>query len=547
MPMFGGKTIPASKLSFPTAVIAVSVLSAILKIALLLADVVPFNADEAIVALMARHILQGRWPAFFYGQAYMGSLDASLVAMGFALFGSKVGVIRAVQILLYMATIISTAYLGKQIFHSERVGLIAALLLAIPAVNTTLYTTVSLGGYGEALLIGNLLLISAIRIIDGGPICWLALWGLLAGLGIWAFSLTLIYILPTFAMLLFRFFKKGDKRILARGASILLIGAAIGASPWIAWAIRHGFARLLQELFGSAIAGASPSNYIRAIVSHGINLLLFGMTVIIGLRPPWSVRWLALPLLPLALAFWFLVFLHMVKAIYKKDTAREARMLLVGVGVILLLGFIFTPFGADPSGRYFLPLSVPMAIFAASLLEDWRGRIPHRPWASLALLVILIFNLYGTIEVARSYPPGLTTQFDSVTWIDHRYIQELIAFLEKQNERRGYTNYWISYPLAFLSEESLIYTPRLPYHEDFRYTSRDNRYPAYDLEVEQSERVAYITSNHPDLDEYLRESFRDAGISWKEAKIGDYHVFYALSSVVRPTELGFEGLLPDNH
>jgi hypothetical protein len=53
-------------------------------------NAVPFNADEAIVALMARHILQGERPIFFYGQAYMGSLDAYLVALGFLLFGQQI-------------------------------------------------------------------------------------------------------------------------------------------------------------------------------------------------------------------------------------------------------------------------------------------------------------------------------------------------------------------------------------------------------------------------------------------------------------------------
>ena len=42
------------------------IVSASLKIGLLLADVIPFNSDEAIVALMARHILQGERPIFFY-------------------------------------------------------------------------------------------------------------------------------------------------------------------------------------------------------------------------------------------------------------------------------------------------------------------------------------------------------------------------------------------------------------------------------------------------------------------------------------------------
>ncbi len=54
----------------------------ILKIVLLSAGVIPFNADEAVVALMARHITMGARPLFFYGQAYMGSLDAFLRRAG---------------------------------------------------------------------------------------------------------------------------------------------------------------------------------------------------------------------------------------------------------------------------------------------------------------------------------------------------------------------------------------------------------------------------------------------------------------------------------
>ncbi|HNS64307.1 MAG TPA: glycosyltransferase family 39 protein, partial [Anaerolineaceae bacterium] len=124
---------------------------------LMIAEVVPFNSDEAIVALMARHILQGERPIFFYGQAYMGSLDAWLVAAGFALFGQNIWVIRLVQTILYIGTIITTFLVLKDWF-GEKAGLIGAALLAIPPVNMTLYTTASLGGYGEALLLGNIIL-----------------------------------------------------------------------------------------------------------------------------------------------------------------------------------------------------------------------------------------------------------------------------------------------------------------------------------------------------------------------------------------------------
>ena len=64
--------------------IAILTGSIALKVVLLALDAAPFNADEAVVALMARHILQGERPWFFYGQAYMGSLDAYLVARNVA-------------------------------------------------------------------------------------------------------------------------------------------------------------------------------------------------------------------------------------------------------------------------------------------------------------------------------------------------------------------------------------------------------------------------------------------------------------------------------
>jgi hypothetical protein len=146
--------------------------------------------------------------------------------------------------------------------------------------------------------------------------------------------------------------------------------------------------------------------------------------------------------------------------------------------------------------------------------------------------------LLGTFQTALRYPPGVSTQIDAVAQVDHRCDQALIDFLNENGETRGYTNYWVSYPLAFRSDESLIFVPRLPYHQDFRYTPRDDRYPPYDEMVDKAGRVAYITTNHPDLDRYLQKSFADLEVTWQERQIGDFHIFYHLSEVVRPFEIG---------
>src|SRR3972149_261329 len=136
---------------FWRAAAAVLLLALCLRLALPAAEVFPFNADEAIVGLMARHILAGTWPTFFYGQAYLGSLDAAFVAAAFALLGETLLAIRIVQTLLFLGTILTTMALTREMGFSILVCTLAGLLLAIPSVNVTLYTTVSLGGYGEAI------------------------------------------------------------------------------------------------------------------------------------------------------------------------------------------------------------------------------------------------------------------------------------------------------------------------------------------------------------------------------------------------------------
>jgi hypothetical protein len=56
--------------------------------------------------------------------------------------------------------------------------------------------------------------------------------------------------------------------------------------------------------------------------------------------------------------------------------------------------------------------------------------------------------------------------------------------------------------------------------------------------VQDSSRVAYITTNHPELDLYLRDAFADLEVEYSEVRIGDYQVFYALSRRVSPEEIG---------
>jgi hypothetical protein len=302
------------------------------------------------------------------------------------------------------------------------------------------------------------------------------------------------------------------------------------------WAAANGLGLLLDELFGSAIAGASPAELPSAIVAHVVNLFLFAPTVVLGLRPPWSAAPLGMPLAPLAAVLWLALIGLGLRRSSWPATVPLGRTVLLGVVLALTAGFVLTPFGADPSGRYFLPMVVPLAIFAAAGAQAAR-RLSGRSWPLALVAALVVFNLWTHVQAAAA-SPGLTTQFDSSTVFDHSRDDELVEFLLDRNAAAGYTTYWVAYPLAFLSQEQLVYLPHLPYHSDFRYTARDDRYEPYRAVVEAEQRPSYITARQPWLDEVLRSRLRALGIEFEETSIGDYQVFHGLSRLVRPEDLG---------
>jgi len=507
-------------------------------------EITPFNADEAIVALMARHINRGNIPVFFYGQAYMGSLDAMLVAIGFRIFGEEVWVIRLVQSLLYIGTVFTTMILANRLLKSQRATLYAGLIMAVPPINVALYSTVSLGGYGEMLLVGNLLLLGGLSIvkqirdsesvIDSKLYFGLFLWGIAAGFGFWIIGLTVVYSLPLVIFIFWYLIKKTSWKAILPGL-MFLAGGIIGSAPWWFSSVQTGNLAIVYEIAGSAIKGTATGSWILRPLQRTLNLFIFGGTALIGLRPPWDIRWLMLPLIPIILIFWISVLIFNVKKIIESEGQIGLKTLVL-MGLVLTAGFILSPYGDDPSGRYFLPLMMPMAIFGANLLITQFPK--KRILEYIAILLVLVFNFGGILQAAKMNPPGITTQFDKVAQVDQRYMGELINFLKDNQIRAGYSNYWVSYPLAFLSEEEMIFLPRLPYHEDFRYTARDDRYSPYQQVVKAASELAYITTNHPELDDYLRERFSNQGISWEENTVGDFQIFFNLSQSIHVHELG---------
>jgi 4-amino-4-deoxy-L-arabinose transferase-like glycosyltransferase len=535
---------------------AIVALMIALRVALLAAEALPFNGDEAIVALMARHIRQGERPAFFYGQAYLGSTDAWLVSIAFSFFGESVSSIRLVQIALFAGTLITTYFVARRFGLDERAARLSTLLMALPPTLLTLYTTATLGGYGETLLFGNLLILSALTLGRTGsgnqlqrhqatrslrafvslwltnlPVLrWLA-FGLLAGFAFWTFGLILVYLIPLVLWLTWR------HRLRAwRSYAVAALGFVLSSAPWWASIAQLG-GSLIGELTGSAIANtvAAPT-LLGSLGVRLVNFFVFGLSAWLGLRYPWSPE-IILPPIGIVVAAVYL-------GAFAFAIWRGPRLAWGMIGT-LLLTYLLTPFGGDPSGRYFLPLHLPLSILTALFVGYVRDALGSRlaRWvvsglAGLLVALIIGYNVAGSLLAAAQQPPGITTQFDAVTWIDRHRDRELIDFLLSHGETRGYTNYWVAYPIAFLSGERIISAARLPYHLDFRYTRRDDRYLPYAQMVAESPRAFYITTNHPALDALIRERLVGLGVALQEETIGSYHIFYDLSRKVEPEDLG---------
>jgi hypothetical protein len=186
---------------------------------------------------MARDIpwrASSKLKAFFYGQAYLRQRRRWLVALAHSHCSDR----RCTDacctgVALSFATLRRRTWLRAALGYEQMGVTLATLFMGLPPVMLTLYTTATLGGYGETLLLGNLLILIAYAIESAEAnraryLRW-GLFGLCAGFAFWTFGLILIYLVPVSLWLLYR-----GRWSAWRGYLIAFAGFAIGSLPW--WA-----------------------------------------------------------------------------------------------------------------------------------------------------------------------------------------------------------------------------------------------------------------------------------------------------------------------
>jgi len=503
----------------------------LLRLWIIISGGISFDSDEAIVTLMARHIAHGKpIPTFFYGQAYMGSLSAILAAGGFSLFGESVETARIVQSAEFLLTLLSGYALARAVTGSARVAAIALLIMAFPSSNATLFTVIPVGGWHEAMLCGNLVLLVGWQVSVGrkNDLWRWAVLGLAAGIGWWSMG-AIITAIAVAGLLILRHFSLRHWR----GYALAVAGFLLGSLPWWLYNFQHEWEALRFLFTGYGTPGGATFS----VVDRALGLLGLGLPTLYGLREPaaqgFPLTVENLLILPLLLILLIDFLLTLPKRLRQRPTVRlrAEGWVWLSFGVFLVI-FLLSSF-FDTTGRYLLPLWAPASIGLALGIDRLRRFGPAVSAGALALL--LAFQV-GTIVRLTQSERGLQFQLVERLQIPARYDAPLIDFLTENGYTRGYASYWTAYRIAFRSHERIILDSILPYMDEVVGVDT-NRYPPYVEAVAQAERVVWITQNYPALDRAIERTLAEARVRYRVRDFGPYRVYYDLSRHISPRDV----------
>jgi len=173
----------------------------------------PTDSDESTIGLMALHIAyHGETPVFFYGQGYMGTLEAYLPALLFSLFGPSLFLIRLSMLSLVGLFFVSMYFLTS-LLYTRKLAMVTLILLSLGSSGILFVELRAIGGYGETLLLSALLLLIASYLaLSFRPVMsrkrrwWrllgYACWGYLVGFGMYTDQLIVPFVLMSALLLL---------------------------------------------------------------------------------------------------------------------------------------------------------------------------------------------------------------------------------------------------------------------------------------------------------------------------------------------------------
>ena len=163
--------------------------------------------DEATVGLMAQDILAGRhFPIYFYGQRYMGALEAYVAAALLPLFDNPSVALRMAPT-LFLSVLVGCQHLLVTRWFGRMAGVFAALAFIAASPLIAHWTISARGGYIEIMLWGTLLWWSYSEWFvrqTQASVRQMAVFGFLVGSGLWLNATIVAFLLPIVLHVLYR-------------------------------------------------------------------------------------------------------------------------------------------------------------------------------------------------------------------------------------------------------------------------------------------------------------------------------------------------------
>ena len=544
-----------TKGKFAVGAIAIVATAALLRILLISQGYLVTNSDESTMGLMALHIAnRGEHPIFFYGQNYMGSLEAYLGAGLFRLFGPSTFTLRLGLIALFVLFLISMYFLTS-LLYSKGLALVSLILLALGTDGILKQELWAIGGYPETLLFGALVLLIAF---------WLAIssdrstsqqypwwrymvygcWGLATGLGLWSDLLIIPFVLMAALLLLVGCWREWRTWALP----CLLLGLVIGAFPLISYNLtalpgQDSLSVLLRihdtdkvhhlpivnQITGAffvslpLITGVNPScpvitgQHIGFVGPHPFRCLL----EYAGWGMGFTLLWIIATLLAIA-ALWKLRprVESKVWSYEERQTAIRhfARLTLLGSAGLTMLLYVVSPNAAmwpQTNYRYLIGVLIAMPAVISPLWVGTRtmARDPRLLQAArgMVLLLIGLVFLAGTIGIFYTLPGDQNVDSQQ---------EVLIHDLLHIDATRIYSDYWTCDRVTFQSDEQIICAVI-----DGNGHPIDNRYTPYVATVQADPHAAYVWPSGSPMVAAFVEKIAQKGMQYQHLTFDGYEIY----------------------
>jgi 4-amino-4-deoxy-L-arabinose transferase-like glycosyltransferase len=432
------------------------------------------QSDEAVVGLMAKHIITDRqFPIFMYGQERSGALITYLVAPFFYLFGVSNLVFKSVTMGLSLIFAYLVYLLAKRI-GGERVGLITlALSVFCPSFFTMRlvhacaeYLLTMVFGVVALLLYDDILFTRQLNTAKGTVLREHVLYGLLGlamGIGFWVFPLIISFLGAVWIILFLR-----DRKCFFRTTFLVFsLCFAVGSLPAILF-------NTLPELRVAGGVSGAPNWVSYTSLFAGSTEPLRSRVLQIP-RTLFQVAKESLPVLVggslweyetslwqrfivvILMSFWLFAMLYTIGARVRLWLGRKGRRRweLTRIDVVLLQFLLALMFFATSKyrdlvrePRYLTPIFVFLPVAGACFLNWLYSN--KKVLGYSVLVVVLALNIASSVWFSESLDP------DHGLWPKD---EELIQYLIDNKIRHPIANYWIAHSITFESNEKVISVP----------------------------------------------------------------------------------------